>query len=54
MAVPALGVDPATVLLTAADVGDAVVGLLDCETPSEWAFEPDGRLVKGAGGSPRA
>lgn len=46
VAVPALGVDPATVTLTAGEVGDAVVGLLGRDAASVWAFEPDGRLVE--------
>lgn len=47
-AVPALGVDPSTVTLTAAAVGDAVVELLGRDASSVLAFEPDGRLVEQA------
>lgn len=43
-AVPALGIDPATVTLTADAVGDAVGALLDEPAPAVWAFAPDGTL----------
>lgn len=46
VAVAALGVDPASVTLTAGEVGDAVVGLLERDTASKWTFEPDGRVVE--------
>lgn len=46
IAVPALGVDPATVTLGAADVGDAVVGLLGCDHASRWLMQPDRSLEK--------